>query len=407
MKKEVHMNREEKALLAALAAFIKRDNLRLPADLDWSRLYRLAKAHAVAPILYRSLRSTPEIVTDAQMMQEFGRAYDEAIFLAVRQQYEMDGILTALNQKKIPHILLKGCYLMQFYPVRELRTMSDIDILVPPKYHRAAGRALEELGFSLGNQEGNTWNYRRNVVEIELHSSLSEGRYWHSVDAEEYFKGCFQHTVEGALPYTRYLTPEYHFVYMIFHLAKHFEATGAGVRMFLDVAVCMDRFREEMDWDLVFRELRKLKLDGFFRRVMLLVSVWFHVRPVRADRMALSEDELRAVTRYVLEGGVYGMEKRDLGTIILRRGVKRGRSNGSRQIRMRALWGYLFPERAYMRRYLKAVDRTPLLLPAAWAIRCWEGLFRRRKSTLAHLRQLQSGTGEALRQDHILEAMGL
>lgn len=404
------MTLEEKSLLEILSAFLRRRKAIIPKEISWGDLYRLAKSHAVAPVLYRVVKDDLDrYEIEPQLLKKMRKAYDAGLFLAVRQEYEMDFVLKELNRKKIPHVLMKGYHLRQYYPVREMRTMADIDILVPEDQREAAGQALESIGFINTNKVGGTWNYRKNVLQLEVHWKLAEDMYWNSVNAEAYFDQAFAHTIDGVFPYTKYLTLEYHFIYMIYHLAKHFTLAGAGIRMFLDIAVYLERFREEMDWEYVFKETDRLNLQVFLKKTLVLCSIWFRVPlgVTAAEEMDMSAETIEEITRYVLEGGVFGHEKRDMGTITLRRGVRRGGKNRALWVRVKAFLKYAFPDRMYMRRYVKYVENMPCLLPLAWMIRWSEGLTKRKKSTAVHMGQFMRNTDDAVRQDRILESMGL
>lgn len=404
------MTNEETTLLELLSSFLKRRPPVIPMDTDWNSLYQLSKIHAVAPILYQVIKDDLERYPIApQLLQKMRKAYDAGIFLAVRQEYEMDFVLEKLNQEKIPHVLMKGYHLKQYYPVREMRSMADIDILVPEKWHEAAGKALESIGYVNTNKVGDTWNYKKNVIQIELHRKLAEGNCRNLAYAEAYFEDAWEHTVDGVFPYTKYLSLEYHFIYLIFHLAKHFSLAGAGIRMFLDIAVYLQRFREELDWQYILEETDRLKLDMFLKRTLVLCSIWFGVpvEPIAVEEMEMLTEDVEAITGYVLEGGIFGQEKRNLGSITLRQGVRRGRKNAVFRIRVKAFVIYLFPDRLYMRRYLKAVENKGWLLPFAWMIRWWEGLTQRRSSTVMHIKQFAKDPKGALKQDRVLESMGL
>lgn len=404
------MTLEEKSLLEILSAFLHRRKAVIPKEVKWGDLYNLAKSHAVTPILYRVIKDDlKRYEIEPQLLAKLRKSYDAGLFLAVRQEYEMDFVLKKLNQRKIPHVLMKGYHLRQYYPVREMRTMADIDILVPEDQREAAGQALERIGFVNTNKVGSTWNYQKNVLQLEVHWKLAEDMYWNSVNAEAYFEQAFAHTIDGVFPYTKYLTLEYHFIYLIFHLAKHFTLAGAGIRMFFDIAVYLERFRGTLDWKYILKEMDKLNLRAFLKKTLVLCSVWFRVplEPIAIEAMDMPPETIEGITQYVLEGGVFGHEKRDLGTITLRRGIKRGQKNGAFWIRIKAFVKYVFPDRMYMRRYVRYVEKSHWLLPLAWMIRWGEGLTKRRNSTAIHMGQFMRNTDDAVEQDQILEYMGL
>jgi len=74
---------------------------------------------------------------------------------------------------------------------------------------------------------------------------------------------------------------------------------------------------------------------------------------------------------------------------------------------LRALTLNLFPDYQFMRRYMKALDGRPYLLPAAWVKRWWIALFRRRDDMKQAIRVFSTQQDEALRQYQMLKRLGL
>ena len=126
-----------------------------------------------------------------------------------------------------------------------------------------------------------------------------------TVDCRDYFRDPWQYAVScGDHRYE--FTPEYHFLYLIAHLAKHVAASGAGARMYLDLAAFILHFGEKADWTWIASELEKTGLSAFANTALTFVERYFGVE---------SPLELRSVGADTLEAladlaGAFGGERR-------------------------------------------------------------------------------------------------
>ena len=97
---------------------------------------------------------------------------------------------------------------------------------------------------------GAVWAFKKDNFTYEVHRRLAFGSYWNDVDYEGYFAAAFNRltTGEGS---RRYFTPEDHFIFLCFHLAKHLNSTGAGIRMVMDLALFLKAYQDTLDRDLL------------------------------------------------------------------------------------------------------------------------------------------------------------
>ena len=138
--------------------------------------------------------------------------------------------------------VFKGYELRELYPVPELRTMGDVDVLVRDEDLERTAEVLCGLGYQKEEGGGAVWAFKKDNFTYEVHRRLAFGSYWNDVDYEGYFAAAFDRltTGEGS---RRYFTPEDHFIFLCFHLAKHLNSTGAGIRMVMDLALFLKFIR--------------------------------------------------------------------------------------------------------------------------------------------------------------------
>ena len=215
----------------------------------------------------------------------------------------------------------------------------------------------------------------------------------------------------------RYFSLEDHFIFLCFHLAKHLNSTGAGIRMVMDIALFLKAYQEQMDWKYIWEECRKIRLDVFVKTLLQACREWFQV-PSGAEAgkteaagsatgNAPDKEVLGQLASYIMTGGVFGFE-RDDSIRRLRKGIDARTDRASVLIRAKALWKIAFPQRKHMAYFMPAVERHPALLPLAW-VRRWARGLRERQRLEAAFRGLDKGqyVDEAREQYRLLKKIGL
>lgn len=130
----------------------------------------------------------------------------------------------------IPLAFFKGTLLRSFYPEPHLRTMSDIDCLVSGENRKQAHNLMLEMGYMCDSDKGDVWVYSRGRVSVEMHTRIAQNSFQNGFDYKGFFSDAMKHT-EKAGKYI-FLKREYHFCFLIYHIAKHLYSTGAGCRLY-------------------------------------------------------------------------------------------------------------------------------------------------------------------------------
>ena len=236
-----------------------------------------------------------------EMPPEVWALFEKSIYRAMAQEVEQEKalsmLLSALSEKEIPHMILKGYVLKALYPSTDMRYMGDIDILLPPCHSEAARKILQGMGFRINFEnmrELNAVNDRG--VDLEIHLDMVSPDYadWHA-----YYEDIWERAIKGE-GYAYSLSDEDYFIYHIVHLTKHYKGTGIGPRVFLDVFLYLSKKRESLDFSYLEKELTKLGLWAFAKNVIALSEMWFG----EGERTPLLSD----MEKYVLASNLYGSE---------------------------------------------------------------------------------------------------
>lgn len=398
--------------LRLLTCFVSERTDDVCPDADrLSALLDLAAKHALSGIaafqLYRMFRKSGDVHTAARLM----RMYQAQLLCGARLGERIAWLQELFASHGIAAAFVKGAVLRRYYPVPELREMGDIDLLIPSAQRGETDRILRENGFSCLIGAGDEWVYTGRGLRMEIHTNLYPDRSWNDVDYRAYFADAFEKTVQDERCGMRTLDPALHFLFFVQHLAKHFMGSGAGVRLFLDFDVFLRAYGDRMDWRQVRKGLAELSLLTFAENVLQLCRFWFGTAiPEALDnpKAAVSSDAAycAALSESVLSAGQFGVFSDNDGLKRIRKGYRKDEES-SFVAWLRALRINLFPDYQFMRRYMRALDGRPYLLPAAWVKRWWIALFRRRKDAKQAVRVFSTGQDAALRQHQMLRRLGL
>ena len=247
------------------------------------------------------------------------------------------------------------------YPSPQMREMSDIDVLIGQEDRKKAGEVLSRMGYALSQDIKHHEIYvKKPFMVVEAHRAM----YDRTVDENQYqYFSDFSRAVlrEGCL-YTYDFNREDFYVYLIAHMAKHFYTMGCGIRNLLDIYVYQEKYKGEMNLKYVKQELKKLGLLSFAEHMEKLAYVWMEKEEAGQFECQLFD--------YMLHSGIYGKDENGIWNKFAE---KKCRDREVTRFRLK-MW-YFFPPVSYMAEYYPWLEERAFLLPAAWCIRFFRGLF--------------------------------
>lgn len=354
------MEKEYGYLLRLMGDYLREEE-PAAADVDWNALVQLARMNSVTGVL-GYLTMVGDICPDPELRRLLQDRCRQTI-AGTGNRAAMAQLLSArLKDNGIRHIFMKGYVLRDYYPVPELRTFGDIDLVIELPDREKCHRLMLEQGFEPITDWEPVYSYRRQTEHYELHTELIETDVSGQADFRGYFQGLWQHVIsngENSLQFE----PEYHFLYLMVHLAKHIKGSGAGIRMYMDIAVFLRRF-PDLDWDWIWGELERQNFTAFSGTVLAFVRRYFGV-DCPGLRQDVEDRVLEELAELSLSGGTFGRFGKDPGTLSLE-----AENRGEERIsRLGALSRRLFPAaKTIESRYTYLRDK-PWLLPVAWVHR--------------------------------------
>lgn len=356
------MTREYEALLRLAGAFVRRE---APGDMsgaDWAKLTQLAHIHDLRGLLGYMAMSYP-VCPDARLRASLREVCLGTIQVFGARASRAGALQAALARQGIDHVAMKGIVLRELFPVPELRTFGDVDLVIRPEDRATCHRLMLDLGYRTEADWEPVFSYRREGEYYEIHTEIMEVDVSDRADYRAYFHAMWDHAVREADHSFRF-RPEFEFIYMLTHIAKHITGSGAGLRMYLDVAVFIEHYRQTLDWDYVKAELEKLALADFAGVVLTFVSRYLGVEsPVELP--VPEEPVLELFLEFTMAGGVFGKSAEDLDARHLATESRRGEENSRTGTLLRRIFP---PATSIQGRYTYLQDK-PWLLPAAWVHR--------------------------------------
>lgn len=399
-------NKNAMFFIDMLSSFVNNSNQvsnsNIDSNTDWNEIIKLANIHNVTGIVYLAAKKLQdEYKPDIDVIRRLEKDF---FITALRSEYRnnaMESLINAFNEAEIPHILFKGYVIKNYYPVNEMRTMGDIDILIKPKDREKSHKLLLSLGYKTGELEEEVWHYSNNVVSLEIHTKIMYHNIHNGIDYVQYFSEVWDHTIKTSRKYTFELSIEYHFIYIIVHLAKHFDGKGCGIRMIMDIAVFLNYFRDQLNWAYVNEEFEKLNLSLFSLNIFILCKRWFGTS-FNFMLPDMDETYYKDLSNYIISAGTFGFYERDSAARVIRMELHQGDVGNIKKVKIAAMikiyFMKLFPsykEMCKSNHYWFVVGK-PLLLPIAWIYR----IFRLAKD-------ICKSSKEAEKQYEIITKIGL
>ena len=304
-------SKEENLILAFLREEITGEGVDAEAfaGIDYELLLEEAKHQAVlllvADHLARHGNAIPEEAAD--QVRRIRETAEQVAAENIRVTSWQDALGRVLQDRK--YVILKGLAAAAYYPRPELRSLGDVDFLIPGNERSADEEILKTAGYK-------PWDtdhvchvvFKKAGAHLEMHFEIAgipygmPGEKTRERMKDAALRGSWVEAAGAGFPAP---SPEDHAVVLLFHMQHHLLGEGLGLRHLMDWACFLDRTAEAPWWTEVIAFFREVGIERFFR-VMNRISVnYFGSRePVRSG----PEEETLAdeVMEDVLLSGNFG-----------------------------------------------------------------------------------------------------
>ena len=334
----------------------------IPDNLDIDEIIDISSRNHMDYMILGTLINADNLPDDKK--NEIRLRIQASVLRTLVQITELKKIVDSFEKAGIKNQPMKGSCMKFMYPSPEMREMSDIDILVDGERMEDAKKIMIDLGYSLAQSVKHHDIYYKNpFMVVEVHRSM----YDKTVDGNQYdyFKSFEKAILKDGQKYTYDFNREDFYIYMIAHMAKHFYIMGCGIRNLVDVYIYLEKYGKELDRSYLNKELKKCGIYDFAVNMENLAYIWLGEK--KGDRFY---DDL---FQYMVDCGIYGKDANGIWHKFAEEKLE-----GKKITRGKLKKWYYFPPLFYMAEYYPWLERFPVLLPVAWCIRAFRGIFMKK-----------------------------
>lgn len=327
-------------------------------DGDWEKLIEFSKEQSVLNLVAYAVDNMKD-KPDAEMCNFLSQIRKQKMLTEAVQEIEAGDVFAKLEEMGVKYMPLKGFIVKNLYPSPDMRTMSDIDVIIDKNELRRVVDAFVNDGFSYVGEGDLHANVSRGKINLEFHHAMVDEKY---TKLNEYYGDGFKlaKPVEGS-EYRYELSKEDLYVFLIVHIAKHYQYGGTGIRTLLDIYV-YEKAIPELDYDYINGELKKIGLDKFYEKLRKIVYDWFSGN---------FDGNYDSVSAYIVAGGVYGVQ----GIQKLNHFINENMDN-LEDARKKTAVENIFPPLEIMQIRYPVLNKQKWLLPLFWIVRIIQTLIQ-------------------------------
>lgn len=387
--------------ISLLKSYVHTNRPVISSEINWEEVIHLAQINSTVGMIGYVAMMNRELA-NSKVFPFLRQSCLGEIAMYSKRAEQMKELIKAMNEREIDHLLFKGYVVRNYFPVPELRSFGDIDFVIRKEDRKKSDDLMKELGFELSCEFEPVLSYVKGTEYYEIHTDVMEIDVSDKADYKGYYQHIWEHAVNIS-EHTYEFTPEFHFLYLLTHMAKHISSSGAGIRMYLDIAFFIKHFGNTLDWEWIKGELKVLAFTDYANMVLNAVENWFGVEsPI--DLRKVEQEILDDYLCFTLEGGTFGHFGRDASTIFLK---NQNRNDMEAVSKMATMRHRLFPPVEELKYRYPYLQGKKWLLPVAWVHR----FFRGAKRLEYHVNQAQdimsAENEEVLKLRRIYKEIGL
>lgn len=348
---------EENIILEILSAFIHNREPHLNCDVQELKVFYTFYFQNILPVL-AYMDKKWDIIKDEGIKRKLTDCYYQTVAENFKKVAMFEFMSQKLSENNIPHMPVKGWYLRTLYPVPELRTFGDIDILIRKQDREKADKIFIQNGYNVKENWEPTYSYYNDLSRCEVHTELMDSDLGKGKQVISFFSDALERAETDT---GERLSPQKdtHLIYLFCHLAKHLYKGGAGIRMYMDIALFIKANRDALNFEKMYEDFKKLHLEQFFETVTLACCEWFQIElPFEINDIKSNSTEI--LKEYTFSADLFG-KTRDKSVISIRNNEYGSKASVLRET--------LFPSTQKIEERYKFIKGRKYLLPVAWVAR--------------------------------------
>lgn len=384
-------------LFSAVKCALKQDKYIEPI-IDEKAFYVMSMENGLSGIIYSAI---DKYRVSEIFHKRLERNFYDYVARDIKQVEAINYLDQILNDNKIEHIFLKGSRLKLIYPESYMRAMGDIDILV----HEDKMKEVHELFknkdiLCTSRSKQHDVFEMKNKLVIEIHPFLYKD-----------FNPKYKELFSDVWKYTKHMsdssyefTHEFEIIYLLYHLAKHLDSSGIGLRSVLDIGIYLSRFEATMDENLLMKYIESSDMKVFYQSMVDINRKCFGLEFQMKinNEYQMDSDTLDEVVEYLAISGVHGIG-REFNVFQSRL--------ASEEIKNRSKFKYIlrliFPNYETMCGIYPYIRKAKILIIFGWISRWFKLLFKKTKSSFKKIRSLKVKKEDLEKSKEIFSKLGL
>lgn len=352
----------ENIVLSILRGSLKDEKYKIEYSIDADKLFKEADSEGVLPTVYYYL--------DKECLKQFAlpsvlEKYKKTIIIhntmQLRSNYYISKVLRDLSEQGIEVIVLKGVQIKEYYKRPEFRPMGDCDILVKTDDFDKVRDYFINNGFTEGFLEHEVHrSYELNGISFEAHFKTINESFVYG-DYSDFDNKLWKNSISCG-DY-RIIDINNLLVYLTIHMAVHARYSGFGLRQIYDVALIVNKEKDNINWDYILEEVKKYKLFKFFSGIISVITdeLGIELSDYVLQRINVRDEERELLLENIFLSGVHGKKNENIDYLILSR---YGANSASHKV-VKKIIRLMFPTRGGLGKGYEYTFKYPVLYPFA------------------------------------------
>lgn len=375
------MNNTQNQIINMLSASIRKKNIEMPQNIDWNELLDEGDEHKVTPLLYTSISKNNLLaINDKEMINKLKKKVFTSSLGQASHIKNVASILEEFNKADIPVIVLKGLVVRYLYPIPDLRTMCDADVLVHKDDLEKVSQLMISLGYAKTKEEedhGAHLVFHNGRTIFEVHWTLINDSFF-SGDKTKFESNLWENAIEvevGGVK-TLSLSLEDLAVHLCTHMAVHLAYSGFGIRQPLDLVLLVEKKGEEIDWNSFLNKIKICEIYKFTIAIFIMCNKLFNMEipDIIKKECNIKNEYIDLLIEEIFASGVYG--KKDKNRVFaneLAFNQGEGATSGRFGV-FKKFIKLLFPSINDMNDKYSYAKKYSILVPIAWIHHLIEGI---------------------------------
>lgn len=409
------MDNTQKQIIYMLSAAIRKKNVKFKSDekINWNEVLEESEAHKVTPLIYSSINRAEALnIMDESTLSTLKKNVFKSSITQSSHIKNVASVLERFNNAGIPIIVLKGLVVRDYYPIPDLRTMCDADVLVHEEDLEKVSALMISLGFNQIKEKddhGAHIVFYKGSTVFEVHWTLINDRFFKGDKSfeDKLWDDAMDVTVGGVK--TKSLSLEDLAVHLCTHMAVHLAYSGFGVRQLTDLVVLVEKKGHLIDWKAF---LNKSKECGVYTFAIAIFNICNRLFDMEMPKEIKGEKNIKnkyieQLIQDIFDSGVHGKKSNDrvfAAEFAFDQGE--GAADGSVSI-IKKFMKLLFPPISQMSDKYNYAKKFILLAPIAWIHHLIEGILNKDYNFSSKMKMATSTVSIANKRNRLLKELEL